>query len=111
MAVLKRELTLNTVGGTHSILVLIAAPVQHDRYWQCGYSIGWPEGKKQGVVRGADSLQVVYLAMQAIAVGLYASDHHKAGRLYWEKPGQGYGFPMPKVGRDQLVGEDRIDQS
>lgn len=26
----------------------------------------------------------------------------------WEKPGDGYGFPIPKNGRDLLIGADKI---
>jgi hypothetical protein len=45
--------------------------------------------------------------MESVALALYTSEHHKLGRLYWQKPGRGYGFPIPKPARDELVGDDR----
>ncbi|MBB4051796.1 hypothetical protein GGR20_001438 [Devosia subaequoris] len=48
--------------------------------------------------------------MQNIAVHLYASQYHAKGKLRWGEPGMGYGFPMPVVGYDSLIGEDRIAQ-
>ncbi|MBN4092772.1 MULTISPECIES: hypothetical protein [Methylobacterium] len=44
--------------------------------------------------------------MQKIGLDLYVSAANKAGVLIWEKPGDGYGFPIPKNGRDLLVGAD-----
>lgn len=38
---------------------------------------------------------------------LYVSPHHLAGDLKWEKSGDGYGFPVPKNGRDMLIGADK----
>ena len=48
--------------------------------------------------------------MQAIAIRLYSSPYHASGELEWDKPGDGYGFPMPKPGYPDLIGEDRIAQ-
>lgn len=106
----KRELKLAAPTGTLTVAVTISPPVDRGRYWECQYEIGWPEGKKTSEARGADAVQAIHLAMQAISVHLYASKHHQSGKLYWDRPGQGYGFPMPKVGRAQLVGEDRLEQ-
>jgi hypothetical protein len=90
--------------------VIIDAPIAGDGYWECGYEIGWPEGVKRGRTRGFDGVQALYLVMQAIAVQLYASPHHASGTLCWDRPGRGYGFPMPKPGFADLVGEDRLAQ-
>jgi hypothetical protein len=49
--------------------------------------------------------------MQRAAVEIYGSPHHAADDLRWGKPGDGYGLPMPKAGREDLVGEDRIAQA
>jgi hypothetical protein len=38
---------------------------------------------------------------------LYVSPYHLSGDLRWEKTGDGYGFPVPKNGRDMLVGADK----
>jgi hypothetical protein len=46
--------------------------------------------------------------LQKIGFGLYSSAYRKAGILVFEKPGGGYGFPIPKNGRDLLIGNDKI---
>ena len=56
---------------------------------------------------GIDAIQSLQLALRMIGTELYASEYHKAGRLVWLKPGSGYGFPVPNIIRDMLVGEDR----
>jgi hypothetical protein len=105
-----RRLTLKLDSGLQSVDVELSTPTASGKSWMCHYDIGWPEGRSAGNVGGADALQAIYLAMQSVALDLYANPHHKAGRLYWQKPGQGYGFPMPKAGRADLVGEDRVTQ-
>ena len=45
--------------------------------------------------------------MQKIGSDIYFNDYHKTGRLYFEPPGSGYGFPVPKNARDTLVGDDK----
>ncbi|WP_299643999.1 hypothetical protein [Devosia sp.] len=87
--------------------VLIEGPRERRGYWMCSYKIGWPEGAKVAEARGADGVQALYLAMEAIALNLYGSEYHRSGELYWQKPGKGYGFPMPKPARDDLIGDDR----
>lgn len=110
MIIATRILTLREPGFDHAVPVNILAPVEGDGYWECRFEIGWPEGTKRSRARGFDGIQAMYSAMQAIAVYLYASHHHAAGKLLWDRPRSGYGFPMPKVGYDTLVGEDRIAQ-
>ena len=97
-------------GAEVSVPILIHAPVEGDRCWECVVEIGWPEGARELTVRGFDGAQALYLAMQRIALELYSSPHHEAGNLRWNEPGSGYGFPMPKAGYEDLVGEDRIAQ-
>lgn len=38
---------------------------------------------------------------------LYVILYHLSGDLKWEKAGDGYGFPVPKNGRDLLIGSDK----
>jgi hypothetical protein len=45
--------------------------------------------------------------MQAVALQLYGSDYHQQGRLYWQKPGTGYGFPLPKNLASEYIGHDK----
>lgn len=103
----QRRLSLIGSLGSSHVDVTIETPQRQATYWACAYRIGWPEGTRSGEARGADAVQSLYLAMESIAVAIYASEHHRAGRLYWQKPGRGYGFPMPKPARDELVGDDR----
>jgi hypothetical protein len=90
--------------------VSLSLPVEVKGSWFCRYRIGWPEGSVADEIGGSDAIQAVYAAMQAVALSLYASEHHKSGNLYWYELGEGYGFPMPKVGRSDLVGEDKASQ-
>jgi uncharacterized protein DUF6968 len=105
-----RELKLKTDGNLQTVRVALSEPSLDRGTWICRYVINWPEGPNSDDIGGADALQALYLAMQAVALAIYASPHHKQGRLYWDKPGRGYGFPMPKPGRGDLVGEDRVSQ-
>lgn len=107
MSEIRRRLQLSTAAGAVAVDVAIEAPLESVGYWSCSYTIGWPEGVRRGEARGADGVQAMCLALEGIALDLYASEHHRRGRLYWQKPGRGYGFPIPKPARDVLVGDDR----
>ena len=107
---LTRRLSLRLPNDVQNVDVSLSDPAAKDRAWVCRYEIPWPEGPQSEDIWGADAVQALYLAMQAVALALYASPHHEAGRLYWQKPGMGYGFPMPKAGLSELVGEDRVAQ-
>lgn len=76
--------------------------------WICRYSIGWPDSARDSFGAGVDSIQALHLALQKIGIELYASAYHKAGVLMFDRPGNGYGFPIPKNGRDLLIGDDKI---
>lgn len=41
-----------------------------------------------------------------IGIILYTSEYHDDGSLFWEKPGDGYGFPVMGPHRNVLVGGD-----
>lgn len=90
-----------------SIPVHVFMPVQDDIDWSCTFSIGWPSNTWERRAVGIDAIQSLQLALRMIGTELYASEYHKAGRLVWLKPGSGYGFPVPNIIRDMLVGEDR----
>lgn len=85
----------------------VFTPVQEDTDWSCAFSIGWPDRTLERKIFGIDAIQSLDLALRMIGTELYASEYHKAGRLMWLKPGAGYGFPVPNIIRDTLVGEDR----
>lgn len=103
-----RVLTLRTEAGEVPVPVTIHGPEEGtDGGWLCRYEIGWPDELRVSVAGGVDALQAVHLTMQKIAIELYTSDEHREGRLSWSGQGGGYGFPMPKGGRDLLVGFDK----
>ena len=102
-----RRLTLRLEGVTQTVDVDLHAPEPERNAWICRFTIGWPEGSDAGEAGGFDSIQALFLAMHAIASRLYTSPHHQAGRLAWQKAGDGYGFPISRGGREELVGEDR----
>ncbi len=105
-----RRLQVRLESGLRNVDVSLSTPMEREGYWTCHYEVGWPEGPSGGDIGGADGPQALYLAMQAVALALYASPHHKAGRLSWQHAVAGYGFPMPKAGRSDLVGQDRAEQ-
>jgi len=43
---------------------------------------------------GYDAIQAVFIAMQMIAIDLYASPYHAARTLKWDRPEAGNGFPL-----------------
>lgn len=89
------------------IPVHVFIPVQDGMDWSCSCSIGWPEGLWERRVIGIDAIQAIELALRMVGTELYASSHHKSRQLMWLERGGGYGFPVPAVIRDQLIGEDR----
>ena len=64
-------------------------------------------GVETYTIYGLDQMQAVVLALQGVGAILYLSDYHQTGRLYFDKLGNGYGFPVPKNIRDMLVGDDK----
>lgn len=106
MLVGTRVLQLTADTGVVEVPVRIFQPVEDGSAWACRYEIAWPFEVRQSAAWGVDALQAVHAAMQRIAIELYMSPYHAQGLLAWGD-GAGYGFPMPKNGRDLLVGYDR----
>jgi hypothetical protein len=44
--------------------------------------------------------------VQIIGAEIYSSNYHKSGNIFWDKPGNGYGFPVAPSIRDLLQGDD-----
>ncbi|NVN87536.1 MAG: hypothetical protein HXX15_15780 [Rhodopseudomonas sp.] len=88
------------------IPVRIFAPAESDHCWQCYFEIGWPQGLQRKYAGGADAIEALEHAMRLIGTLLYSSDLHETGRLMWDQPGRGYGFPVPRGIRDLLIGDD-----
>lgn len=106
MTTLIRILRLTNAPGV-TIPVRVYEPVAEPLDWSCRAEIGWPDGMWSRDVTGVDPIQALELALRMIGTQLYVSDLHRAGRLVWLEPGQGYGFPVPVTIRDMLIGEDR----
>jgi len=107
MIVATRQLTFVGPNGEHPLPIRIHAPQPDGPAWSCRYEIDWPEGTEVRAAGGFDSVQALLVALQMVGTDLYTSNYHKAGQLFFEKPGAGYGFPVPSTIRDLRVGNDK----
>lgn len=107
MSTITRILTLRQSSRTVEVPVDVGPPTLTEGTWACPFRIGWPHGSKNGHASGFDSTQALYHAMQVVAVQLYMSDAHQRGDLYWDRPGNGYGYPLPIGGREIAIGDDK----
>ena len=106
MIIARRVLQLQQDGGSVPVEVRIFAPQPDQSAWSCRYEIDWPDGTRKFAAGGFDAVQALELALKAIGSEIYTSEYHKSKMLMWEKPGQGYGFPVTKNIRDLLEGDD-----
>jgi hypothetical protein len=107
MIIARRSLRLRNGTKEIEIPISVHAPsFEKQGAWSCRYEIGWPEGTRSFAGWGADAVQALVLTLGMIGAEIYSSGYHKAGLLYWNEPGGGYGFPVPPTIRDLLVGED-----
>jgi hypothetical protein len=104
---LERTLFIATEGEPVPIPVRIEVPFFDRNAWVCKFTIGWPEGEVKHHGMGFDAVQAVNLAFHTIAIHLYASEHHRAGHMYFDEPGRGYGFPLPAGSRNLAIGDDK----
>jgi hypothetical protein len=107
MIIAKRVLKVHIGDREVDVPVSIHLPVDRNDHWQCDYEIGWPAAMRTHTARGFDSVQALLLGMQKIGAEIYASDAHRAGKVRLDRPGGGYGFPLPKRIRDIGEGDDR----
>lgn len=110
MTIMRRTLIYAGDSGDIAVPITIDGPRQGERDWSCAYEIGWPDGLRRGYDYGVDATQAMLLALKAIGTDLYTSDFHRSGRLRWLEPGDGYGYPVPKVVRHLLIGGDADDE-
>jgi len=85
----------------------IHLPIDKNGHWECEYEIGWPGAPKKSEAGRIDSIQALLLAMQKIGIDLYASHAHRSGKLKWEHPGGGHGFPLHSTVQDLYEADDR----
>jgi hypothetical protein len=108
MEIAARTLTLRDGDKNIDIPIRVFAPKeQGPRAWSCHYEIDWPEGREARDAWGSDSVQAIFLTLQAIGTDIYTSYYHKSGHLFHGAPGHGYGFPVPVSLREFLVGDDK----
>ena len=108
MVIAERSLLIEDGPEPKACKVTMHAPEDADGMWICRYTIGWPTAPEESFGAGVDAFQALHLTLQKIGIALYASAYHKAGILVFDRPGRGYGFAMPKNGRDLLIGDDKI---
>ena len=107
MLIATRMLKLLRPDGETEIAVRIYMPRQERAgSWGCRFEIAWPERPTDRTIFGVDAMQSLILASQMIGFELYTSEYHEANELYFDKPGEGYGFPVMPAYRDLLQGED-----
>ena len=106
MIVATRSLKLRDGSADVKIPIRIFAPEKNDNDWSCRYEIDWPEGTEVMKAWGLDSVQAIILALQMIGADIYTSTYHKSGKLMFEAPVRGYGFPVPDSLRHMLIGDD-----
>ena len=107
MLIATRVLKVREPGGDIEMTIRLFAPARDGQAEGCRFEIDWPDGHDVKTIYGVDKFQAIHLAMQCIGVLLYTSEAHRSGKLFWEEPGRGYGFPVTKNLRDLLVGDDR----
>jgi hypothetical protein len=107
MLIGSRELTLRDGNSEIKIPVRLFMPrIDTAGAWGCRYEIDWPEGTRSYAGWGIDSVQALMIALGMIGAELYSSSYHESGNLFWDKPGNGYGFPVVPTLRDLLQGDD-----
>lgn len=103
-----RELTYRGAEGDIQVPIRIFAPEKSEAHdWICRFEIDWPDKKAARWAAGFDSAQALVFALQMIGAEIYGSDAHESGRLVWDEPNMGYGFPVMNIIRDLLVGDDK----
>jgi hypothetical protein len=107
MIIASRTLILRNGSTAIEIPVRIFSPeCEKSKVWGCRYEIGWPDANRSVTAWGVDSVQALVIALGMIGAEIYSSNYHKAGALFWDKPGNGYGFPVAPSIRDLLQGDD-----
>ncbi|HEX4552749.1 MAG TPA: hypothetical protein VH249_02090 [Xanthobacteraceae bacterium] len=108
MIILGRLLKLDAEGGEIDVPITIHKPVDVQDHWRCDYEIGWPEGVRRAKGLGIDSVQVLLIALMNTSAEIHASNAHPSGKLIWDRPGAGYGFPLAAGIRDLYEDDDKL---
>ena len=103
----ERVLTVTHAAEDRPVRVQIFLPEQTGRNWDCHYSIDWPEQPIKSFAGGNDAIAALHSAILKVGMELYMSRYHHERAMWWIKPWVGYGFPLPKGARDELIGDDQ----
>lgn len=103
-----RTLTVETEAGEQAVGIRMFLPEPAGRSWDCRYEIDWPEGTIKSFAGGNDAIAALHAAIEKIGMEVYMSHYHHERKMWWLKPWAGYGFPVPKSGRDLLIGHDQL---
>jgi Domain of unknown function (DUF6968) len=107
MLIASRNLNLRSDESDTEIPIRLFAPVcEEDGSRECRYEVEWPDGTHAKTIFGFDAIQTLFLALQAIGAEIYGSDFHKSGKLFFETPAAGYGFPVMPPLRELLQSDD-----
>ncbi|WP_449396970.1 DUF6968 family protein [Devosia riboflavina] len=104
--VARRTLSIIEATGERAVEVRVYAPQPAGSAVGCRYEIDWPHGTQKMTMFGFDGVQALVHALQMVGTELYNSRYHEAGTLIFDKPGMGYGFPVPPSERSLLQGND-----
>jgi Protein of unknown function len=107
VVIASRTLTMEVDGRDVAVPVTLYAPVDKTDHWCCEFEIGWPDKPKLGRGNGIDTVQALLIALEMVGINLYSSDPHKQGRLKWDEPHGGYGFPLNSALRQLYQGRDK----
>lgn len=107
MIIASRTLKVRTGAIIAEVPIRVFRPERtKEESWSCRYEIDWPDRTWTMTAFGIDGIQAILNAFQMIGAEIYTSDYHRAGLLFFEMPGHGYGFPGPGSLRHLLEGDD-----
>ena len=107
MVIGTRTLTVRHSGEEHSVPISLFLPEQVGQSWDCRYEIGWPDRPVKSSAGGNDAIAAIFAAIEKIGMELHMSRFHHERTMFWMQPWEGYGFPLPKGARDELIGDDQ----
>jgi hypothetical protein len=90
------------------VSVRIFSPERHEQNWSCQYEIDWPDKIVVRKIYGLDSAQALVLAIYMIGTDLYSSSYHEQGRLTLDGKKGAFGFPVPRLIRENTRGYDDL---
>tara|TARA_R100000365_G_C2739530_1_gene68328 strand:+ start:740 stop:1087 length:348 start_codon:yes stop_codon:yes gene_type:complete len=107
MIIAARTMHITAGSGEVDAEVRLFQPETDEHLFICRYEIDWPEGTLRSQAQGNDMIEALHLALQKLGTEMYLSRYHHDGTLHWMSGWVGYNFPIPKNGRDLLIGDDQ----